>query len=390
MGIYQFLKIKVFILLFIGLMIGSYILANHIYKIKEIASYENFYKDEEKIALDVLKPLMNEPNPEVNLKQERIKVLIIEGGGIKGVYPVVLLEYLEKKTGKPISELYDVLGGISIGSVIVSLLSIPGESKPKFTAEDLITLLPSLVAKSLEPSFKQKFLSGYGLLSAIVNNQKFIQILQSNCGNIPFSKALNHLVLYGYNFSTTTLTAFHNRGADLKLANPLLYQLLGGTTAFFGIIPPNKILFNPLKNPEFIGDAGIVVVNPVVSSIIDLQKMYPGKKFLITYIVMHPKQVPDRVDFPFYSGSIEAEGITPPLIHTVENQLIREFMQSLKDVYRFDQLTEIGIDQNMDWINLYSFDFSDQNLDSVLEYAKLFLHQNKETLDIIAEELLKD
>ncbi|MFZ4673492.1 MAG: patatin-like phospholipase family protein [Chlamydiia bacterium] len=389
MGIYQFLKIKVFILLFIGLMIGSYFLANHIYKIKEIASYENFYKDEEKIALDVLKPLMNEPNPEVNLKQERIKVLIIEGGGIKGAYPVVLLNYLEKKTGKPISELYDVLGGTSIGSVITSLLSIPGEIKPKFTAEDLVTLLP-IAVKSLEPSFKQKFLSGYGLLSAIVNNQKFIQLLKSTCGNIPFSKALNHLVLYGYNFSTTTLTAFHNRGADLKLANPLLYQLLGGTTAFFGIIPPNKILLNPLKNPEFIGDAGIVVINPVVSSIIDLQKMYPGKKFLITYIVMHPKQTPDRVDFPFYSGSIEAGGITPPLIHTAENQLIREFMQSLKDVYRFDQLTEIGINQNMDWMNVYPFDFSDQNFDNVLEYAKLFLHQNKETLDTIAEELLKD
>jgi hypothetical protein len=389
-GLYQFLKAKLFFFLLIGLLIGSYILAHQIYKNKEIASYKNFYKNEEKIALDVLKPLRNEPIPEVNLNQERIKILVIGGGGIKGIYPVVLLDYLEKKTGKPISELYDVLGGTSVGSLITSLLSIPGDGKPKYTAEDLLDILPILIAKSLEPSWKQKILSGYGLFSAMVNNQKFIHLLQSTYGNIPFSKALNHLVLYGYNYSTTSLTAFHNRGANSNLANPLLYQLIGGTTAYFGIIPPNKILLNPSHAPEFIGDAGIVVTNPVECTLFDLVKLYPGKKFLITYIVIDPKKIPEKINFPFYSGAIRAVGIKDPLIRTAENQLIREFMGSIAGVYRLDLLSELGIDQNMDWINLYPFDFSDHNLAKILEFSKLILRQNKEVLDSIAEELLKD
>jgi hypothetical protein len=390
MSLYQFLKAKLFILLLIGLLMGFYTLAHQIYKNKEIASYENFYKNEEEIALDVLKPLMNEPIPEVNLNQERIKVLVIEGGGIKGFFPVVILNYLEKKTGKPISELYDVMAGTSIGSVITSLLSTPENGKPKYSTDDLLKDLPSLVSKSLEPSWKQIILSGLGLLTPVINNQKFINILQSSYGNIPFSKARNHLVLYGYNFSTTTYTAFHNRGSSLKIANPLLYQLIGATTAYFGIMPPNKILLNPSRAPEFIGDAGIVTPNPVESTMIDLLKMYPGKKFMITYIILNSKSMPAEIDFPFFSGSINSEKIIYPLVHTSNNQLIRDSMNFMSSVYRFDLLNEIGLEQNSEWNNIDSFDFSDQNYAKVFEFSKLITQKNKDELDSIAEELLKD
>jgi hypothetical protein len=390
MDIRQFFKIKVFILIFIFALIGSFYLAHRIYKQNQIESFHAFFKEEEKIAQDVFKNLSNEPKPEMNLEKKKIKVLVVEGGGVKGLYAIRVLDYLEKKTGKPISELYDVMGGTSVGSMIVSLLSVPDQGKPKYSAEDLISLFPSAAQKTLVPSFKQKILSGFSLLTPIVNNQKFIQLLRTYFGDIPFSKALNHLVLFGYNFSTTKIQAFHNRGNYLDSANPLLYQILGGTTAFFGIIPPNKVLLSPYYSSQFIGDSALAHGNPVEPMMLDVIKMYPDKKFIVTYIAISPRKLGDTVNFPFFSGKIKAMSMANALINTADNELVRESMNSLNNVFKFDLLLEIRINQNNEWAKMNSFDFSFANFRRVDEFSKLLLQQNKKTLDLVAEELLRD
>lgn len=389
MEIRKTFKVYIFLLVLIGALAGCFTLAHQIFKSKEIASYENFYKNEEKIALDVLKPIWHEPNPEVNLNKERINVLVIEGGAAKGLYAVRILDYLEKKTGKPISELYDVMGGTSIGSFIVSALSTEEKGKPKYSAEYFIKIFPKLAQKALNPSWKQVLLSGFGLFSPLINTQEYIDLLRSIYGDIPTSKTLNHLVLYGLNFSTSKIQAFHSRGNSLETADPLLYQLIGGTISFFGLFPPNKVLLSPLYSPQFIGDAALVLNNPVETVMIDLLKMYPDKKFLVTYIVMETKQYPDTVNFPFNLGKLKAERMYGSLTGVAQNQLIRKSMQSLSSVYKFDLLFEIGLKQNMEWREINSFDFSEKNIEKIDDFSKLILRENKEALDSLAIELLK-
>lgn len=389
MEIRKTFKVYIFLLVLIGALAGCFTLAHQIFKSKEIASYENFYKNEEKIALDVLKPIWHEPNPEVNLNKERINVLVIEGGAAKGLYAVRILDYLEKKTGKPISELYDVMGGTSIGSFIVSALSTEEKGKPKYSAEYFIKFFPKLAQKALYPSWKQVLLSGFGIFSPLINTQEYIDLLRSIYGDIPTSKTLNHLVLYGLNFSTSKIQAFHSRGNSLETADPLLYQLIGGTISFFGLFPPNKVLLSPLYSPQFIGDAALILNNPVETVMIDLLKMYPDKKFLVTYIVMETKQYPDTVNFPFNLGKLKAERMYGSLIGVAQNQLIRKSMQSLSSVYKFDLLFEIGLKQNIEWREINSFDFSEKNIEKIDDFSKLILRENKEALDSLAIELLK-
>ncbi|MBM3195978.1 MAG: hypothetical protein FJZ62_04465 [Chlamydiae bacterium] len=370
---------------------GAYSVATYIYQKQELKSYENFFLEEEKIALDVMKPKWDEANPQPNQNQDRIKVLVIEGGGAKGLYALRVLNYLEKKTGKPISELYDVMGGTSIGSLLVSLLSVPNnEGKAKYSAQEVLDVFGKVAQKTLEPNWKQKALSGFGLLSPLLNNIKFIQELKKVYGNMLFSEALNHLVLYGYNFNTTKIIGFHNRGKNLESADPVLYQLIGGSTAPFGISAPNKILFSPFYSSQFIGDAALVINNPLSPIMVDLLKMYPGKKFLVTYIVIGPKELEDTINFPFYSGWIKASGMFKQLMITAQNQLIRESMDSLSAIYKFDFLLEIGLYQNMEWAKMNSFDFSQKNLKKIDEFSKLTLSLNKVALDRVAEELVKD
>ncbi|KAJ0592157.1 putative galactolipase [Helianthus annuus] len=71
-----------------------------------------------------------------------ITVLSIDGGGIRGLIPAIILEYLEsklqEKDGKNarIADYFDIIAGTSTGGLITAMLTAPNdERRPLFTAQ---------------------------------------------------------------------------------------------------------------------------------------------------------------------------------------------------------------------------------------------------------------
>ena len=54
---------------------------------------------------------------------ERRRILAIDGGGVRGIIPAVVLARLEQATGKPARETFDFLAGTSTGAVIAGALA---------------------------------------------------------------------------------------------------------------------------------------------------------------------------------------------------------------------------------------------------------------------------
>ena len=66
------------------------------------------------------------------------KVLSIDGGGIRGIIPSLVLDYLERESGRRISELFDLCVGTSSGGIIaLGLAQVNAASAPKYSAHDL-------------------------------------------------------------------------------------------------------------------------------------------------------------------------------------------------------------------------------------------------------------
>jgi hypothetical protein len=99
------------ILLAIFLFTGAYISVVKLYQSNKTSSYLDFYAQEEAEARKIFSKQPPNVIPGLNLNQDRIKMLVIEGGGARGLFAIHILDYLEKKTGRPISQLYDVMGG---------------------------------------------------------------------------------------------------------------------------------------------------------------------------------------------------------------------------------------------------------------------------------------
>jgi predicted acylesterase/phospholipase RssA len=68
-----------------------------------------------------------------------IKILSIDGGGIRGIIPATVLTYIESQSGKRIYELFDVIGGTSTGGIIaLGLNSLSPTTHQIYQAQELL------------------------------------------------------------------------------------------------------------------------------------------------------------------------------------------------------------------------------------------------------------
>jgi hypothetical protein len=51
---------------------------------------------------------------------DRVRILALDGGGIRGLITLEVLKEIEERTRKPIAELFDVVAGSSTGAIIAS------------------------------------------------------------------------------------------------------------------------------------------------------------------------------------------------------------------------------------------------------------------------------
>jgi hypothetical protein len=71
---------------------------------------------------------------------EPVRVLSIDGGGIRGIIPAMILAEIERRTGKRIWELFSLIAGSSTGGIIALGLTKPLEDGQPYTAADLVGL----------------------------------------------------------------------------------------------------------------------------------------------------------------------------------------------------------------------------------------------------------
>ena len=68
--------------------------------------------------------------PQAHANRPFRRVLSIDGGGIRGIIPAMVIAHIEKRMGKPAHELFDLLVGTSTGGILALGLAHPGPCNP--------------------------------------------------------------------------------------------------------------------------------------------------------------------------------------------------------------------------------------------------------------------
>lgn len=128
-----------------------------------------------------------------------MNLLSVDGGGIRGLIPAMVLANLEERTGRHTADLFDLIAGTSTGGIIALALTVPGpEGRPRWTANDLVDLYLTEGPRIFHHSIGRQLESGLGLLDEKYDARPLEQALQTYLGDAMVSQAVTDVLVTSY------------------------------------------------------------------------------------------------------------------------------------------------------------------------------------------------
>jgi len=128
-----------------------------------------------------------------------MKILSIDGGGVRGLIPGMVVVEIERRMGKPVSEIFDLIAGTSAGGHIALALTCPGaDGKPRWKAEDLALFYREAYGRIFESSGLRIFDTLKGLSNERYSAEGIEQVLDEILGDSKISEALCEVLITAY------------------------------------------------------------------------------------------------------------------------------------------------------------------------------------------------
>ena len=93
------------------------------------------------------------------------RILSIDGGGIRGIIPAMVVAHIEKQTDTPARDLFDLIVGTSSGGITALALALPGSGRRiRFAARRMVRLFDNQGKRIFERSLWRKVRTVGGVL----------------------------------------------------------------------------------------------------------------------------------------------------------------------------------------------------------------------------------
>ncbi len=319
--------------------------------------------------------------------KDTIRILIVDGGGIDGLMPLVVLHYLEQKSGKPTSALFDFFIGTSTGSIIISSLNTPDKfGKPKFSANQIIDAYISLSKVVMLSSVPRKIFTLDGILGPKFSIQPLYNEFVKQLGeDILFHDLMNDVAILSYEISNSKLYVFKNWDCfqpEMYFPVPDLLVAATATPAFY-----SSVIFKDVKNntSRTFVDGAVSANNPSLYALKEAFIRYPNAK---KYIIVHLGTGSHRGKNLNHSDTAKwglLQWIFPILsiVYEYRGEEIRDAMLNIKQLSPKNKFEDFYFND----INAPSdpFDTSEKHIRSVEASANLLITQQKKQLDYLAK-----
>jgi len=201
------------------------------------------------------------------------KILSINGGGIRGIIPCVVLSFIEEITQKPIYELFDIIGGCSTGGIIALGLTVKNN---KYKASDLQRLYDDYGKIIFSSSIIRNILNPGTLDKSKYDNKNLKKVLIKFFEKNLLQDTITKVVINSYDFERNIPVYFksYDKQVEYKLVDVAL-----ATSAAPTFFPPVRI---NNKN-DYFGciDGGIYCNNPSLLLYSEAKKLWPNDDFLL-------------------------------------------------------------------------------------------------------------
>jgi patatin-like phospholipase/acyl hydrolase len=203
------------------------------------------------------------------------KVLAIDGGGIRGVIPALVLHELEQRAGRPVHELFDLIVGTSTGALLALGLTTPDAAgRPRYAAEDLVRLYLDEGPGIFSRGVLYRVRSGNGLLRPRYPAAGLEGVLERTFGTTQLSELLGDVLVTAYETEQRDPFLFRSRRARDRISSEFLVaDVARAATAAPTFFPPVRVEGGDGARWTLI-DGGVYANNPTMVAVVEAISAY--------------------------------------------------------------------------------------------------------------------
>ena len=202
------------------------------------------------------------------------RVLSIDGGGIRGIIPALVISHLEQKTGQPASELFDLIVGTSTGGMLALGLALQmEEGAPQFNAKQMVKLYGVHGGEIFEQSLWRKLRSVGGVLEEAYSHEALERILNLYFGAHTLADCSVPAMVTSYDIQNRRTVFFKSWHEEHGMI--LCSEAARATSAAPTYFEPTKITW--AEESATLVDGGIFINSPSVSAYAEARKLFPNE-----------------------------------------------------------------------------------------------------------------
>lgn len=303
-------------------------------------------------------------------------VLSIDGGGIRGLIPALVLAEIERRAGQPISDLFDLVAGTSTGGILaLGLARDDGRGRPAFAARRLAALYRDRGREIFSRSFWRGVASVGALLDEKYPAEGLERVLEEYFGDEPLGAARTDVLLTSYDIENRAPFFFKSwreewAGVPMRLA-------ARATSAA-------PTYFEPVQVPAAGGvhaliDGGVFINNPAMSAYAECVRRFPDEDVFLVSIGTGELTRP--IPFEEARDWGRAEWLLPLLgcmFDGVADAVNYQLSHLLGDRFVRFQVSLVSASDDMD-------DASRGNLDNLAAEARRLIRAERERLSRVVE-----
>ena len=349
--------------------------------------YQNYFGHPSGVFRDCTQCISKAPFyqlPSLEQRKKYVMILSVDGGGVKGLIAAKILKHLEERTGKKISDTFDIFVGTSTGGLISLFLNTPtSEGKAAYDATDLVRMYRDLSSVIFaHSSILRKLRGTKGVLTSKYSAKPYEQLLKKYFGNNSLKQTINPVLLTSVDIENQKSFIFNTAEAlKGRQENFFLWEAARATSAAPTFFKPFKLRKKDGTITTLV-DGGVGINNPALLGVALAKKLYPNAKILL--VSFSTKVSQSKTKFggsgAFGGGSLSSTNKGPNLGALVDNLLdvpSENAERTAKDLLEAEGSTYIRIEAEPRVRDILMDDGSRKALDALEEIADDMILNNK-------------
>ncbi len=341
---------------------------------------------------------------------KKIRILSVDGGGIRGILPGTILAQLEKilqrlsKSERKLGDYFDMIAGTSTGGILACIYLMPGDDgKAKYSAQDAVDLYIKNGHAIFDRTTAQKFSSVAGILHQKYSQDALYKLLTTYFGDVTLDKLIKPSLITSYNISDRNAVFFTSADARTDdIYNFYVRDVARATSAAPTYFSPahiesmNKQIFSLV-------DGGMFANNPALCAYAEARKLNFSKLFNdpqrkdkptaadMLIVSMGTGSVKKRYRYDDFKDAGEIKWLEPVIdilmsgnSETVAYQLTQMYLtlepENQKNYYRL----EPGLREACSEMD----EATPENINNLYQAGLAFVHENINMLEEIAKKIL--